>query len=431
MMKLSKDNFIEKACAKFGDIYDYSLAQYVTSKIPVTIICHTHGKFNQTPSLHLRGQGCIECINHRKRITTSEFIHRSTMVHGTVYDYTATKYHNSRTKVDIICKQHGLFKQRSHDHLNGQGCPSCAVQSQTSTKDQFIDQAHLIHATKYSYDSVVYINSYSTVNIECHAHGMFKQTPSAHLQGCGCPTCTIEDRKIPFDQFVTAARSTHKIVYDYDQTEYDGLTKQITVTCPKHGPTNQTPYDHLNRQFGCKLCAIDSRTKTTEDFITDANEVHEDKYNYSLVEYLTCKKKVLIICSTHGSFEQRPNDHLNGYGCPKCGQIGIYNETRFMKYPRLKNKQGQVYLMRLYSNDENFYKVGITTDIDHRIHTMSHHYTVELECCKHTNMYSAFTIEQELVDKYPRYSPKHKFSGHTECIQLDFITLNEIKLNLQ
>ena len=32
------------------------------------------------------------------------------------------------------------------------------------------------------------------------------------------------------------------------------------------------------------------------------------------------KTKVKIICSEHGVFEQKPNSHLNGNGCPHCAQ---------------------------------------------------------------------------------------------------------------
>ncbi len=36
---------------------------------------------------------------------------------------------------------------------------------------------------------------------------------------------------------------------------------------------------------------------------------------------LITKTKVTIICREHGEFEQRPNSHLRGSGCPKCGTI--------------------------------------------------------------------------------------------------------------
>ena len=59
-------------------------------------------------------------------------------------------------------------------------------------------------------------------------------------------------------------------------------------------------------------------TKTTEQFIEDAHKVHGDKYDYSKVNYINNKIKVVIICPKHGEFTQTPNKHLLGRGCPKC-----------------------------------------------------------------------------------------------------------------
>ena len=60
---------------------------------------------------------------------------------------------------------------------------------------------------------------------------------------------------------------------------------------------------------------------TTEEFINKAREVHGDKYDYSKVDYINCDIKVVIICSEHGEFLQRPHEHIKGQGCPKCGNV--------------------------------------------------------------------------------------------------------------
>lgn len=59
---------------------------------------------------------------------------------------------------------------------------------------------------------------------------------------------------------------------------------------------------------------------TEKSFIEKANIKHNNKYNYELINYVKAIKKITIICSIHGSFEQTPNSHLNGSGCPKCGR---------------------------------------------------------------------------------------------------------------
>jgi predicted nucleic-acid-binding Zn-ribbon protein len=56
------------------------------------------------------------------------------------------------------------------------------------------------------------------------------------------------------------------------------------------------------------------------EFIEKAREIHGDKYDYSKVEYISTRQKVVIICPIHGEFLQLPSGHLTGYKCIKCGQ---------------------------------------------------------------------------------------------------------------
>ena len=60
--------------------------------------------------------------------------------------------------------------------------------------------------------------------------------------------------------------------------------------------------------------------KNTEEFIKAAQEVHGNKYDYSLVNYKRMDIKVRIICPIHGEFEITPERHLHSKtGCPLCG----------------------------------------------------------------------------------------------------------------
>lgn len=61
-----------------------------------------------------------------KRLTTKEFVEKAMLLHGNKYDYSQTVYVDSRTKVSIICREHGAFEQRASSHLLGNGCHDCA-----------------------------------------------------------------------------------------------------------------------------------------------------------------------------------------------------------------------------------------------------------------------------------------------------------------
>ena len=57
---------------------------------------------------------------------------------------------------------------------------------------------------------------------------------------------------------------------------------------------------------------------TFDNFIKRSNDVHNNKYDYSLVPSINRKiGKIEIICPEHGIFKQNPYYHINGEGCPK------------------------------------------------------------------------------------------------------------------
>ena len=61
-----------------------------------------------------------------------------------------------------------------------------------------------------------------------------------------------------------------------------------------------------------------AKKKTKEEFIKEATEKHNGKYDYSKAEYVNNKTKVCIICPKHGEFWQIPDSHLRGSSCSKC-----------------------------------------------------------------------------------------------------------------
>lgn len=73
------------------------------------------------------------------------------------------------------------------------------------------------------------------------------------------------------------------------------------------------------------------RRKTREEFISDAIEVHGDKYDYSKVEYVNGTKNVIIVCPEHGEFNQSPKQHLKGCGCRHCASIKNGEKTKLSK----------------------------------------------------------------------------------------------------
>ena len=123
------EQFIIDAKNIHGDKFDYSLVEYIKSSIKVKIICPIHGEFEQSPNAHLSGRGCPKCFGDNQRIlkqsNTEEFPTKANKIHGDKYDYSLVEYKNARTKVKIVCPEHGVFEQKPNSHLSGNGCPLC------------------------------------------------------------------------------------------------------------------------------------------------------------------------------------------------------------------------------------------------------------------------------------------------------------------
>lgn len=208
-----------------------------------------------------------------KRLTTKEFIKRAKEVHGDNYDYSISNYIGSQHKIKIICPIHNIFEQIAFNHLNGFGCSKCGhiltSVKKTSNTNDFILKASLIHNNKYDYSLVDFKNCKLKVKIICKQHGIFEQTSDNHInKSKGCPKCA-----------------------------------------------------NIFRGNKLKL--------THEEFITKAREIHGNKYDYSLINYVNNQTNIIIICQNHGEFLQKPVKHLSNHGCPICksskGEILISN----------------------------------------------------------------------------------------------------------
>jgi len=167
----------------------------------IIIICDEHGKFEQKASHHIAGSGCPTCAGNNK-LTTEEFISRAIKQHGDKYVYDNSVYVNMTTKIKIGCKHHGEFNQTPNEHLhNNTGCPSCSPTKKVTT-EEFVYRAKKIHSNNYDYNKSTITNMNSGVIVTCNIHGDFSQRPADHLNGSGCPICSLGRRgRYSFEYF--------------------------------------------------------------------------------------------------------------------------------------------------------------------------------------------------------------------------------------
>ena len=318
-IKPTTESWVAKAREIHGDKYDYSKVSYTHRRAKVTIICPTHGEFEQNACDHTGGRGCPKCAG-KGLMTTELFIAKAREIHGDRYDYSKAKFRTSTAKINILCKTHGIFEQSYSAHVGQkQGCPKCAGK-QLKTTEQFISEAIAVHGDKYRYEKSVYVTSKDKLTVTCRKHGEFQITPMSHLAGQGCWKCFNESRTLTAEQFVKAATEVHNGKYAYDKVVYTQMKNKVTVTCPEHGDWEITAGTHLYSKIGCPWCS--GNKHTTDSFIARAKAVHGDNYDYSKVDYVNYDTYVTITCKKHGDFQQSPDSHLQGKGCKRCANVG-------------------------------------------------------------------------------------------------------------
>ncbi len=302
---------------------------------------------------------------------TISFIEKAKKTHGDKYDYSKVQYKSTREKVEIICLTHGAFWQSPYHHIGKrQNCPKCAVEirgrNQMGDTKIFVSKSLDVHGDKYTYDEVKYINSKTKVKINCPEHGQFLQTPSEHLAGKGCRKCGIKS-------------------------------------------TN------------------DRNRKSKGDFIRNAINVHGNKYDYSKVVYKSALKPVTIICSKHGEFTQRPNNHLNGQGCSQCGLLLMgYGKSGYYS----TDKKSYLYIARINSS---FLKVGLSKYVNARLARLAKDtgYFVEEMFKMEGAANELYELENKILREcgHLKFKPEIKFKGYTECLHEESISdiLNIIK----
>jgi len=165
-----------------------------------------------------------------RALTTKQFIAKAIKVHGSKFDYSKVYYENNKTKVVIICHTHGEFWQMPMVHLNAHGCPSCG--SLLKTRDLFIADANKIHGNMYDYSRVVYVNNKTKVKIICLQHGEFMQTPDNHInQKSKCSGCSNAGYSQISIQFLNDLTKEWKVDIQHAENKGEYIIKDPELKC--------------------------------------------------------------------------------------------------------------------------------------------------------------------------------------------------------
>ena len=319
-------------------------------------------------------------------ITTTQIVERFKRAHGEKFDFSLVEYKGSLHPVIIICPIHGWINVDINSFIRSKhGCTKCgfaAISKATTIRNQskpklpkpskpskpskfqlFVEKAVAKYGNRFDYSQVNYVGADIPVTIICPVHGEFKQSPSNHIASLtGCPECGAEysrSRSVK-DELVTIAEAIvkHGNKFNYSKVKYINADTPVTIICPVHGEFKQCFDKHIASPTGCRRCTaaekiqyISSIPRRNKSFIERGIEIHNNRFDYSKVEYVNRITPVTIICPVGHEFKQTPVQHIKKKsGCPKCN---------------LKTDNDVAYLWQAdgcYYQGLPVYKFGITSD---------------------------------------------------------------------
>jgi hypothetical protein len=325
----------------------------------------------------------------------------------------------------IICKNNkGYFvKLRLSDLLNGLNPRAFDVRNEYSIHNI---KEYVKHNQKnLELVSEVYKGESKKLKLRCIIDGNIIEDSWHHIMSrrINCSVCMENERfaknNISADYVIDKARDNFIIASP--NSNFVNLEERVSCYCIKHDFYFKMKCRSIISGSKCPTCR--NTTLDTEDVVGRINNVNKNIEVLS-GKYINAKNKLDFKCLVCGHiWSALAHSTIYGCGCPECAKLnseGYYCITRAkkMKDEWIK-KECVVYLIRLYDENENFYKVGITKNkINKRFDSkISMPYNYEIIKIIKTNLYDAVHIEAEIKgsSENNKYIPNKYFHGRTEC----------------
>ena len=270
-----------------------------------------------------------------RKQTLEEFILKfKTKFPNKKYDFSNSMYINTHTKMKVKCEYGHSFEIRPCDLLNGYGCPVCSG-TKKMTKEEFIENAKIVHNNYFSYEHCNFINVNSKVIVTCPVHGDFEVKASNHLNGANCKICSKENIVHKITLRPKRNASTKKLTTEIfkeklkkmwgdryvcpEDEEYINNKTPMNILCKEHGIFTITP-NHILSGRGCPICGRNKK-KTTQQIIEEIKNAQPySDYDYDEVVYKGIHRHIKLKCNKCGTiFYNSPSNLIkNKNGCPGC-----------------------------------------------------------------------------------------------------------------
>lgn len=330
---------------KFKNKFNYDHIVYASSDEKITLNCPEHGEFETTRNLHFVSKaGCTKCSTTsapiNKRYNDFKIKLKTKFPH---VEIKSCEYIDSKSIVYTYCNTcknddkwvvMSILSSKS-------GCHTCAkvlnnkrhFDKQQDETQKWIDRCNLKFNNKFNYSLInpKGVGVDDVITIICPDHGEIETTRYKHENSVtGCKYCGGLHTTNSKDEIKSIVQDKCKSLnIDCNNINFNiNIEHKQLFICNDHGEFEQAIHNFINAEQPCPTCRYDklgdtnsiNSTWNLETFIDKNNALHNNKYDYSKVEYKRNFIPVEIICPTHGSFMQLVYNHTGGSGCPSCSK---------------------------------------------------------------------------------------------------------------
>ena len=261
------------------------------------------------------------------------------------------KYLGDKIKIEHHCLIHGIYWYAMPSNvLRGKGCKICQKEkfhnSRTKTHREYVEKLKQLNPNIIAIED--YIDSKTSILHKCLIDGYeWNARPSNILSGRGCPKCSkekqIKQQIKDHNQYVNEILKINPNIEVLEK--YSGANIPIFHKCKIHNVKWKTIPTSILRGSGCYKCgmerSIKSKRKTHLQYV---KEVKQLNCNIKVLDqYINDSTIILHKCLIDGhEWLAKPNNILNGYGCPKCNeskgekQIASLLDSKYVAYERQK-----------------------------------------------------------------------------------------------
>lgn len=318
------------------------LGEYITQTKKALFKCNQGHTWETAPSNVLYENGCPKCATiaraNKKRLTKDVIQERLTSRNIEIIG----DYINSNTKTMFRCKIGHTWSTTPGSVMSGRGCPHCGGGMPLTIE---------VVNNRIANRGIILLEEYKGVHVktlfQCEIGHTWRTTAGTVIYGGGCPHC---NGQTPLSKEIINERLSSRGIIMLG--EYKNVDTKTLFKCSEGHTWETTPY-HVTRNprpTGCPYCSEMAPLSTSI-----VNERIKERGYVLVDEFITNSIKVRFQCSEGHVWEAKPNNILNGRGCPDCAPRTSDNDVFYLW---LANSQRIINL----DPGEFLIKYGITSE---------------------------------------------------------------------